>query len=214
MNERGSSHMNFEEKAPGRKGQARGSDNHKGNTAQSNESHTGKSGDTAQSRDGATGKQKDEAVQSKEGQIGKRNGGTAQSRDGMSEKQKGETAQSQDSQRNGHTERSGRNGQANERSRESGNTGSTSGSDTKLTSEQRTQVRQHFSSSVKSKSITNVNFSVSVGAIVPRSVHVYEVPADIVKIVPAYRGYKYVVVRDEILILEPDTLKIVVIIDV
>jgi hypothetical protein len=58
-----------------------------------------------------------------------------------------------------------------------------------------------------------VNFSISVGTVVPRSVHVYEVPADIVEIVPAYRGYKYIVVRDEILILDPRTLRIVAIID-
>ena len=38
-------------------------------------------------------------------------------------------------------------------------------------------------------------------------------PPDVVEIVPAYRGYKYVVVKDEILILEPSTLRIVAIID-
>jgi hypothetical protein len=61
--------------------------------------------------------------------------------------------------------------------------------------------------------VSNVNFSISVGTVVPRSVHVYDLPPDVVEIVPAYRGYKYVVVKDEILILEPSTLRIVAIID-
>jgi hypothetical protein len=172
------------------KGQARGSDEHRGGTAQSGDHKGG----TAQSEEG----------QSK---------GTAQSKGGASEKQNRDAAQSKDNQRTGQMERNGKNNQANERKDESHNTGSTARSDTKLSSDQKTKVRQHFGSEIKSKSITNVNFSISVGTVVPRSVHVYTVPADIVEIVPAYRGYKYVVVRDEILILEPDTLRIVAIID-
>ncbi len=59
------------------------------------------------------------------------------------------------------------------------------------------------------KPVTNVNFSVSVGSTVPGSVHFYDVPRDIVTIYPEYRGKKFIVVRDEIVIIEPGTKKVV-----
>jgi len=54
-----------------------------------------------------------------------------------------------------------------------------------------------------------VDFDVHVGIVVPRSVHIVEVPATLVTIEPRWRGYKYFVYRDEIVIIEPDTLRIV-----
>jgi len=59
------------------------------------------------------------------------------------------------------------------------------------------------------KPVTNVNFSVSVGSTVPSSVRFYDVPRDVVTIYPEYRGKKFVVVRDEIVIIEPGTKKVV-----
>ena len=56
---------------------------------------------------------------------------------------------------------------------------------------------------------TNVKFSVSVGAAVPRSVRTYDVPREIVEIDPAFRGKRYMVVRDEIVIIEPRSQKVV-----
>lgn len=61
----------------------------------------------------------------------------------------------------------------------------------------------------KVKPVTNVNFSVSVGSNVPRSVRLYDVPRDIVTVYPEYRGKKFVVVRDEIVIIEPSTQRVV-----
>jgi hypothetical protein len=57
--------------------------------------------------------------------------------------------------------------------------------------------------------LTNVNFSVAVGTVVPRDVRLQPLPADIVQVVPQYRGYNFVVVRDEIVIVEPASYKIV-----
>ena len=57
--------------------------------------------------------------------------------------------------------------------------------------------------------LTNVNFSLSVGTAVPRDVRLQTLPADVVEIVPQYRGYSFFVVRDEIVIVEPSTYKIV-----
>ena len=63
-----------------------------------------------------------------------------------------------------------------------------------------------------SDAVTNVNFSVTVGATVPETVHYRPLPEDIVSIVPQYRGYHFVMVRDEVVIIEPRTRKIVTVI--
>jgi len=57
--------------------------------------------------------------------------------------------------------------------------------------------------------LNNVNFSLSVGTVVPRDVRFQPLPADIVEVMPQYRGYNFFVVRDEIVIVEPATYKIV-----
>jgi hypothetical protein len=44
------------------------------------------------------------------------------------------------------------------------------------------------------------------------TIHVFDIPSEIVVIVPQYRGFKYIVVRDELIILDPDTLEIVAVI--
>ena len=49
---------------------------------------------------------------------------------------------------------------------------------------------------------TNVNFSVSVGTVVPTSVRVVAVPSTLVEIYPEWRGHMYFVVNDEIIIVD------------
>jgi hypothetical protein len=58
----------------------------------------------------------------------------------------------------------------------------------------------------------NVNFDVTVGTKIPRSVVIVVLPEEIVRIVPEYRGYEYFLVDDEIVIIDPSTLEIVAII--
>jgi hypothetical protein len=57
-----------------------------------------------------------------------------------------------------------------------------------------------------------VNFDISVGTRVPRSVHFVTLPGEIVRIVPQYRGFDYFLIEDEIVIVDPHTLEIVAII--
>jgi len=61
--------------------------------------------------------------------------------------------------------------------------------------------------------VSNVNFSVSIGTAVPASVSVHPLPSTIVEIIPQYRGYSYFVVRDEVVIVEPHSHKIVDVIE-
>jgi Protein of unknown function (DUF1236) len=56
---------------------------------------------------------------------------------------------------------------------------------------------------------TSGNVNVNVGEPLPGSVELLPLPPSIVDIVPEYRGYDYVVVRDEIVIVQPSTRKVV-----
>ena len=82
-----------------------------------------------------------------------------------------------------------------------------------LTTEQKTTIRKTVLTQHAPR-VTNVNFSIQVGTVVPRTVRVVAVPATLVEIQPAWRGFMYFVNGDEIIIVEPGTLKIVAVIDV
>ncbi|OCK59229.1 DUF1236 domain-containing protein [Bradyrhizobium sp. LMTR 3] len=55
----------------------------------------------------------------------------------------------------------------------------------------------------------NLNVSIRVGERIPRHVRVQRLPAAIVSIEPAYRGYDYFTTEEEIVIVEPGTQRIV-----
>jgi hypothetical protein len=80
-----------------------------------------------------------------------------------------------------------------------------------LNVQQRTQLGQTIARH-NVKPVTNVNFSISVGTAVPRSIQLNALPADLVTIVPQYRGYSYFVVEEQIVIVEPSSVQIVAVI--
>jgi hypothetical protein len=86
-------------------------------------------------------------------------------------------------------------------------------SSTSVTSEQRTQMREKIGS-VNLRRASNVDFTISVGARIPRTVTYYDLPPDIVRIVPAYRRYKYIVVGNQLLVIDPRRHVIVDVLDV
>jgi len=87
--------------------------------------------------------------------------------------------------------------------------------DVQITGEQRTQISQRLGANTSARlDRSKVNFTLSVGAVVPRTVRIFDLPPDIVTIVPAYRGYKYVIVEEEILIIDPRTLRIIAVLEV
>lgn len=77
-----------------------------------------------------------------------------------------------------------------------------------LSESQRTRVSESISR-LNVKPVTNVNFSLSVGTVVPRDVHFQPLPAAVVEVMPQYRGYNFIVVREDIVIVDPATYKIV-----
>jgi hypothetical protein len=95
-------------------------------------------------------------------------------------------------------------------------TGSNASAAVTLTSEQKTKVRTTVIESGKAPKIerSQINFTLNVGTVVPRTVHYIAVPSMLVEIHPAWRGYRYFVVGDEIVIVDPRTLRIVAILAV
>jgi hypothetical protein len=86
------------------------------------------------------------------------------------------------------------------------------GAGAKLSGEQRTKIttvirNQHVAP------VTNVNFSISVGTRVPRDVAFHPLPEEIVTIYPDWRGYEFILVRGQILVIDPQSFEIVAVLD-
>jgi Protein of unknown function (DUF1236) len=111
------------------------------------------------------------------------------------------------------TDRNKMNNQAEGKNDRESKTVGQAGAGGKLTTEQRTKVttvikEQHVSP------VTNVNFSISVGTRVPREgVSFHPLPTEIVNVYPDWRGYEFILVRDQILVINPDSLEIVAVLD-
>jgi hypothetical protein len=76
----------------------------------------------------------------------------------------------------------------------------------------RSRVSASFSTTVDRLNVEPVSrtrVSVSIGARVPADVRVYDVPTDVVTLYPRFRGHKFVVVDEEIVILHPQRREIV-----
>jgi Protein of unknown function (DUF1236) len=86
------------------------------------------------------------------------------------------------------------------------------GAGAKLSGEQRTKIstvirNQHVAP------VTNVNFSISVGTRVPRDVAFHPLPTEIVTIYPDWRGYEFILVNGQIIVVDPQSFEIVAVID-
>jgi hypothetical protein len=82
----------------------------------------------------------------------------------------------------------------------------------RLSDDQRTRISARFSDRIDRMNVrplSRSSISVSIGATVPRSVRLHVVPSDIVAIYPRFRGHRFVVVEDEIVIVEPRSYRIV-----
>ena len=77
-----------------------------------------------------------------------------------------------------------------------------------LNQEQRTRVQSAFKSHLGSAKV-DVKIEPRIGIAVPRNVTLFDIPEDVVIIVPEWRRYKYVLIGDEICIVDLDTYEIV-----
>jgi hypothetical protein len=86
------------------------------------------------------------------------------------------------------------------------------GASAKLSTEQRTKItsvirEQHV------QPLTNVNFSIAVGTRVPRDVRFHALPREVVTIYPQWRGYEFVLVNNQIIVVDPRTFEIVAVLE-
>jgi hypothetical protein len=79
----------------------------------------------------------------------------------------------------------------------------------KLSEEQRTKIQRIIVQNKSVARVDNPEFSVTLGTRVPKDVHITILPEEIVSIVPEYRGFDYILVGEEILIIDPVSLEIV-----
>ena len=82
---------------------------------------------------------------------------------------------------------------------------------TRLTMEQRERFHRAFD--FKRARVSNVRFDYHVGHTVPRHLHLYPVPREVITLFPYYRDYSYFVVDDEICIVDPHTYVVVDVVD-
>jgi hypothetical protein len=188
--------------------------------AQSNEKMQPQGGKNQHAQDNMKGEQpKGTRAQTEErGSVGKEK--SAQENNMKSDQPKGMNAQTEEKGSAGKDMkaegRGDRNGNMNAESKgamenKSQTTGQ-AGASAKLSSEQRTKITtvirdQHVAP------VTNVNFSISVGTRVPRDVSFHPLPMEIVSIYPDWRGYEFILVRDQIIVVDPRTFEIVAVLD-
>lgn len=81
----------------------------------------------------------------------------------------------------------------------------------RLSPQQRTKVRDAFIHE-RVGQVERPNFALRVGTSIPWDIQVYDVPEDVVTIVPEYRGLKYIIVHNEVIFLDLETLEVVAIV--
>ena len=99
---------------------------------------------------------------------------------------------------------------ADERKRSTTGQGAAAGA-ANLTSEQQTKI----TGIIRQKKVApaQLNVSVRVGTRIPNSVRFYPLPREVFVIYPQWRGYEYIMVGNEILVIDPRTHQIVAILE-
>jgi len=86
------------------------------------------------------------------------------------------------------------------------------GAAAKLSTEQRTRITTVIRNE-RVQPLDRVNFQISVGTRVPRDIRFHALPQEVVTIYPQWRGYEFVLVNDQIVVIDPRTFEIVAVLD-
>jgi uncharacterized protein DUF1236 len=165
-------------------------------------------GAQTQEREGS-GKQQQGKQETQKEQRGEPKGKDAAQRNERNEgkdAQRGERNEGRDAQRGDRNEgkdaqRGERGGDRKDAERGGQRTGDAGGHKT-LTVEQKTKVRETVLRGGSAPRVTNVNFNISVGVVVPTTVRVVELPPVLIEYYPDWRGYFYFVYNDEIIVVD------------
>jgi hypothetical protein len=77
-----------------------------------------------------------------------------------------------------------------------------------LSGDQRTRVQTVFKAH-RGSARSDLHVDARIGLAVPRTVTLVEMPEDVVVLVPEWRQYRYILIGDEICIVDPDTFEII-----
>jgi len=192
-----------EESAPGQKSKGMSSQNE----TKGNETKGGKDM-KAESREGQTGNMKAEG---REGRDANKN---AESREGRDTNKNAEGREGRETNKNAESREGRDNSKMNAETKggERSQTTGQAGASAKLTTEQRTKITTVIRSE-HVQPVTNVNFNISVGTRIPRDISYHALPTEVVTIYPEWRGYNYVLVRSQIIVIDPETFEIVAVLD-
>jgi hypothetical protein len=80
-----------------------------------------------------------------------------------------------------------------------------------LSTEQHVKIRDTLRGE-KVEHLNSVQFSTTVGEAVPRTVHLFRFPASVIAYAPQYRDFEYLLVGDDVLVVDPRTMRIVAVI--
>jgi Protein of unknown function (DUF1236) len=93
--------------------------------------------------------------------------------------------------------------------------GQMQGGNVSLSTQQRTQIRRTVINARGAPRVGHVDFDVSVGTTIPRGrIHIVPIPETLVQIDPGWRGFLYFVYEDEVVIVDPNDMRIVAVLPV
>jgi hypothetical protein len=197
-----------EQQAPGQRGA-------QGERGQDKQMQRGAQGERGQDKQMQQRSQDSDKQRSTTGQGSQERGAQQGSEPRRSEPQRGESQRGTQQGTQGTQQQ--RSGAQQNQTTGQGAAGSTqAGGAVNLTSEQKTKIRTSVlqSSSAPKIERSKVNFNIGVGTVVPRTINLVAVPPTLVEIHPQWRGYRYFIVDEEIIIVEPSSFKIVAVVSV
>jgi hypothetical protein len=162
-------------------------------------------GSAEMKRDGAGGKSSVESEKTKGGTAAsqKEREGTATTQKEPSRDQRGETSKDAAQQSKD------RPAAASETTRTQTQTSQTQSQQSGISTDKQVRISETLTRERLAPPQRNLNVAIRVGERIPRNVRVQRLPAAIVAIEPAYRGYDYFTTEEEIVIIEPGTQRIV-----
>jgi Protein of unknown function (DUF1236) len=82
-----------------------------------------------------------------------------------------------------------------------------------LTPETRTRIHEFIAREPNAPRVNSPRFEVTVGTRVPRDVRFVALPPTVVELQPAWRGFEYFLIGDQMVVINPRTMEIVAVID-
>jgi Protein of unknown function (DUF1236) len=194
-------------------GENRGQKEEQGRSAQTKEKE-GTTPGSANSQAGKTSKEPSKSATESE-RLNRSN--TAQDRDHRGGKNAtegsrgGTTATEQQNRTGGGANTSAQRG----RTGTGGLQGNATGMNVQLNEQQRSEIRTTVINAHGAPRVGQVDFDVTVGTVIPRGkVRIVPVPETLVRIEPEWRGFLYFVYEDEVVIVNPNDMKIVAVVPV